>query len=106
MERRLRLAETGSRQRLDVVSELALGCNELVDVVSQGLAGTGHPLTNIEHHQPPRYAPDMVEGLQRATITVCGITCRQPLDLSSLGVQSWVVEGIAEVFAPAGASEL
>ena len=35
-----------------------------------------------------------------------GISCRRPLDSSSLSENSWVVKGLADVFAPAGANEL
>ncbi len=58
--------------------------------------------TMVSFDSPPAGLP-VLEG--SAVDLVEGITCRQPLDLSSLGEQAWVVEGLAEVFAPEHPSE-
>ena len=59
--------------------------------------------TVVSFDSPPAGVPVLTGS---AVDLVEGITCRQPLDLSSLGEQAWVVEGLAEVFAPAGPSEV
>ena len=59
--------------------------------------------TVVSFDSPPAGVPVLTGS---AVDLAEGITCRQPLDLSSLGEQAWVVEGLAEVFAPAGPSEV
>ncbi len=52
----------------------------------------------------PSIASRVAHGIYGTPIE--GISCRRPLDSSSLGEKSWVAKGLADVFAPAGANEL
>lgn len=59
--------------------------------------------TTVVSFESPQAGVPVLTG--SAVNLVEGITCRQPLDLSSLGDQAWVVEGLAKVFAPTGPNE-
>lgn len=60
--------------------------------------------TTVVSYDSPATGVPVLTG--SAVDLVEGITCRQPLDWSSLGEQSWLIEGLARVFTPAGAGEL